>query len=340
MNGLAGKSGKPEGALVISLDLELYWGVRDVIGPDSAYWRNLRGEREAIRRLLELFEEFEIAATWATVGFLFAGSEADADRFIPAVKPEYADLNLSPYTEFERPTRPEDIYLFAPDVVDAIAATPRQEVATHTFSHYYCCEPGQTKEAFRADLESARKAAAARGIEIRSIVFPRNQYNPAYDDILLENGVICYRGNQRAGMYQYGVKNVETPVNRAARLADTFVNVSGPNTWAWADVWKGRLGNVPASMFLRPVRGGFGVLESLQFRRIANSLEDAAYNGSIFHLWWHPHNFGARTDENIAFLRRILEHFRLLARDRGMRSMTMAEAATEAKAISGGSSAS
>jgi hypothetical protein len=44
-------------------------------------------------------------------------------------------------------------------------------------------------------------------------------------------------------------------------------------------------------------------------------------------LWWHPHNFGADTTENIAFLSRVLEHFRRLRESCGMQSATMAEAA-------------
>src|SRR5262245_13071649 len=58
------------GALVISLDFELHWGVRDKRPVDGSYRENLLGAREAIPRMLDLFEEFGIAATWATVGFL------------------------------------------------------------------------------------------------------------------------------------------------------------------------------------------------------------------------------------------------------------------------------
>jgi hypothetical protein len=63
------------GALVISLDFELLWGVRDLYPADGGTYRaNLLGARTAIPKLLQLFEEFEIAATWATVGMLFANS--------------------------------------------------------------------------------------------------------------------------------------------------------------------------------------------------------------------------------------------------------------------------
>ena len=72
------------GALVISLDFELHWGVRDKRPVDGPYRENLLGAREAIPRMLDLFEEFGVAATWATVGFLFAKNR-DGTRRIFAV---------------------------------------------------------------------------------------------------------------------------------------------------------------------------------------------------------------------------------------------------------------
>ncbi|HMQ04647.1 MAG TPA: polysaccharide deacetylase family protein [Pyrinomonadaceae bacterium] len=320
-----------KGAFVISLDLELYWGVRDVIGPTSRYWENLRGERAAIRLLLDLFKEYDIAATWATVGMLFASSDNDAMTLSPSIRPEYADSGLSPYAEFARDGRPSDDFLYGQDTIEQIRATPRQEIGTHTFSHYYCCEPGQTKETFRADIESAVSAADAHGITLRSIVFPRNQHNPDYDDVLVENGIFCYRGNQAAKMYRFGAVGRESPVTRISRFADTYVNVSGMNTYSWDAIWRGPIANVAASAFLRPVRNASGPKEMLQFRRIAKCLDEAAEQGRIFHLWWHPHNFGARTAENISFLRKIFDRFAKLRADKGMTSFSMAETAERSK---------
>src|SRR3546814_17983972 len=56
-------------------------------------------------------------------------------------------------------------------------------------------------------------------------------------------------------------------------------------------------------------------------------MRQAAISGSVFHLWWHPHNFGADIAENMAFLRRILESYRQLADEYGMTSATLAETA-------------
>ena len=61
------------GQLIISLDLELLWGVRDH-ADRASYGGNIIGAREAIPRILGLFDTHSIAATWATVGFAMCGS--------------------------------------------------------------------------------------------------------------------------------------------------------------------------------------------------------------------------------------------------------------------------
>ena len=76
------------GALVISLDFELHWGVRDKCAPDGSYRENLLGARKAVPAMLDLFEEFDIAATWATVGFLFAESRQEREAFSPNARPQ------------------------------------------------------------------------------------------------------------------------------------------------------------------------------------------------------------------------------------------------------------
>ena len=60
-----------QGTLIVSLDFELFWGMLDCSTLEE-YGGNVMGGRGAIPRLLKLFETYNIHATWATVGFLFA----------------------------------------------------------------------------------------------------------------------------------------------------------------------------------------------------------------------------------------------------------------------------
>ena len=48
------------GALVLSLDFELHWGVRDHQPAEGPYRANLLGARAVIPRLLDMFQEFEM----------------------------------------------------------------------------------------------------------------------------------------------------------------------------------------------------------------------------------------------------------------------------------------
>ena len=311
------------GALVISLDFELDWGVRDTLSLNGGYRENLLGAREVVPKLLALFDRYEIAATWATVGFLFASNREGLLAASPAVKPQYHDVRLDPYRAEIGDDEQSDPLHYAASLVELIAAQPRQELATHTFSHYYCLEPGQTKEAFQADLEAAVKIAAARGVRLRSIVFPRNQLNPDYLEVLKASGIDCYRGTEQGRLYRPAAGAEQSLPRRALRLLDSYLNLTGPNLVRWEAVRQDNgLCNVASSRFLRPYRRR---LEPLRWRRVVKALEAAAKEGAIYHLWWHPHNFGAQQEANLAFLERVLKVFVDLRERYGMESLNMAE---------------
>ncbi len=319
-----------DGALVVSLDFELHWGVRDHHPADGAYRKNLLGARGAIPRMLDVFERYGVAATWATVGFLFADSRRERERFSPVVRPDYANPALSPYHEITGDTEVDDPLHYAPSLIDAIARRPRQEIGCHTFSHYYCLEQGQTGDAFKADLHSAMAIARARGFNLRSLIFPRNQANPAYAPILRDCGIVCYRGNEHGWMYRASAASDERGRRILnARRADRYLNLSGSNLTVWDDIPRDDgLCNVPASRFLNPYNPRLRQFEPLRLRRIIHDLRAAAARRQIYHLWWHPHNFGTYTDENIAFLERILEEFARLRASHGMRSLNMGDVST------------
>lgn len=321
------------GSFVISLDFELHWGVCDVLTVD-AYRENLLGARRVIPRLLALFDEFGIHATWATVGFLFFGRREDLLAALPPTRPTYSDPGMSSYNHFDSVGHDEeaDPFHFALSLVEQIRRAPHQEVATHTFSHFYCMEAGQTPDEFRADLAACVSAARAIGLELSSIVFPRNQFTCAHLDVCADLGVVVYRGTERAWPYRPAAKHRQNRLRRAIRLADSYVNLLGYHDTTYGATLERGMVNIPASRFLRPYSRRLRALEPLKERRVTNAMSHAARRGTIYHLWWHPHNFGRDSEENLASLRRILGHFAHLARQHSMRSLTMAELAAEVRA--------
>jgi Polysaccharide deacetylase len=314
------------GALVISLDFELHWGLRDHVRLGDPYERNLRGERVAIDRMLELFGERGIGCTWATVGMLFARDRAELDRFSPSRRPRYDDTRLDPYGEHTGDDFRDDPLHFAPDVIERVRAVPRQEIASHTFSHYYCLEAGQTETDFRSDLDAAVGIAAAHGVKLRSIVFPRNQVNRRYAAALRDVGIRSYRGTQLAWMY--AARTRDPAAKRAARLLDAYVPFAGDHLVGWDEIRdKDGLACVRASLFLRAWSRRLRALEGLRVRRLREAVRRAARERKVLHVWWHPHNFGVNTEENIGVLRHILDEYEACRVQYGMESLTMGEAA-------------
>ena len=121
----------------------------------------------------------------------------------------------------------------AASLVELIRFSAGQEVASHTFSHYYCLEPGQNETMFRADLAAAQTMALRRGIELTSLVLPRNQWNPAYAAAVLDQGFHCIRGPQRSWGHRSRQDTQQNILHRGARMADSYIGVSPPPTTAW-----------------------------------------------------------------------------------------------------------
>ncbi len=318
------------GQLVISLDFELHWGVRDHASVDE-YRENLLGVRTVVPALLARFRQREIHATWATVGILFAKTRAEALAHAPHERPAYANPRLDPYVELERAGADEeqDPFHFAGGLVDQIAATPHQELATHTWSHFYCLEPGPTVADFEADLRSARAIGHRHGEVLRSIVFPRNQFDEPHLEALKRLGVVAFRGNPKSWFWRPHAADEDTAPERAFRFTDAYVPVARP-TLAWPRRHPSGLVDVPATRFLRPWSPALARLEPLKLQRIRSELTRAARGGGLVHLWWHPHNFGRYPAQNLAMLDAILDCFDELRGREGMQSRTMVEAAATA----------
>lgn len=317
------------GKFIISLDFELYWGVRDKETIDS-YGANIRGVHQMLPKLLELFHIYHIKATFSTVGFLFFDNKDGLIKNLPNEKPTYKEQHLSPYNDnFKSVGENEklDPYHFGTKLIRNIQNYPEQEIGTHTFSHYYCLEPGQTSLAFKADLVAAQNIANNYGLKLTSLIFPRNQFNNEYLQICKENGIICYRGNEKSWLYQARNIMQETLFRRAMRIIDAYINISGHNCYSDNEMRGDYLINIPSSRFLRPYSHRLRSLDILRLNRIKSGMTYAAENNLTYHLWWHPHNFGVNQTENFKFLSKILDHYIYLNSKFNFQSYTMSELA-------------
>lgn len=309
-----------KGGLIISLDFELMWGVRDVTTIDD-YGDAIINVHDVVPKLISLFRKYNTKATFATVGFLFSKNLEEVKCFIPSSLPSYRDKNLSPYSEVEKLKSIENKYYFSPKLLDLLKKNQDiVEIGTHTYSHYYCIEEGQNIEEFEADLESAIAIAKKRGIQIKSIVFPRNQIRKEYLKICANYGITSYRGVEKAWYYSSQSLEDVTLQKRAFRLLDSYINLSGHNSYK---VKQDTIINLPASRFLRPYNNKLNFLEKIKLKRILNDISAANKKNEIYHLWWHPHNFGRNTEKMLNQLETILS----FAKENEFHSYTMNEVA-------------
>ena len=315
------------GTLIVSLDFELYWGMRDVVTLEE-YASNMLGGRAAIPELLRLFETHGIHATWAVVGFLMAENKEELRAFCPELLPTYENEKLQPYGALDTigDNEQEAPCFYAPSLVAKIAAAPHQELACHTFSHFYCREAGQTLAQFEADLKAAQAIAKHHGYEMKSIVLPRNQCEPEYTEVLRKCGFTVYRDEENDWIHE---KIKFRPLMRLLRLLDVYLPLTGQGGYSPKNengTW-----NLTGSRLYKAIFPPLAFMERLKVRRIKGQMRHAAKKGLTFHLWWHPHNVGVRTEAHLAQLEEIFSYYEELKARYGMRSLNMAEAAREAE---------
>jgi peptidoglycan/xylan/chitin deacetylase (PgdA/CDA1 family) len=292
----------------------------------DGYGKNVDGERQAIPRLLEIFRKYGVKATWATVGMIMCKDYLHWRDLRPSALPSYRKTRCSTYS-FDADVREYPRLFFARPLVEQILSSPGQELATHTYSHFYCAEPGATLPQFEADLSAAVVVASTMGVTYKSIVFPRNQVLDDFLPAVKRAGIKVYRGNPRHPLYREGHTTPCGVAGRAVRFADSWLPLTGARVSVAENHQE--LVNVPASFFLRPCSPRFAALEPLRLHRIKAAMTRAAETNGICHIWWHPHNFGTNTDENIHALDQILQHYRWLRDGYGMNSSRMADFASE-----------
>ncbi len=317
------------GTLIVSLDFELFWGMHDVTTVE-AYYDHVIGARKAIPRLLELFKRHGIHATWATVGFMFAEDENDLEKYLPegSKLPTYTNTELSGYRcikDIKKDPRLREIY-FSPEIIKQVSEAENQEIASHTFSHYYCLEDGQTPEQFKEDMVCAKKIAEDKGYSLTSVILPRNQCKKEYIKILTDLGFIAYRDEENDWIHE---KVKIRPLMRLLRLADVYFPLTGKGGYVPKD--EDGIINLIGSRMYKPIFKKLKFMEGLKIRRIKKQMLNAAKKGLTFHLWWHPHNIGIMRSEHLKQLEEIFSYYDELKEKYGMRSLNMKEAAEEVK---------
>jgi hypothetical protein len=321
------------GHFIISLDYEIHWGVFDKKTVDD-YRENLINVSKVVDRLIELSDTYNIRLTFSTVGFLFAKDKVDLFRYIPKNKPTYKIENVNPYTLLEHIGHNEndDPFHYALSKIKEIKNNGNHEIGTHTFSHFYCHAHGQTFEQFDDDIKASVDIAKTLDIDIKSIVFPKNQINPdqnfdkPYLEACKKHGITSFRGKEKSFIYNiHSTKKYRNLlIIRLLKPLDAYFSLTGSNTYNIKEINKNSIiCNIPSSRFLRPYNTKLKFLEPLKLRRIKKAMKHAAKHNETYHLWWHPHNFGVNMDKNFENLENIFKTYKKLNKTYGFQSETM-----------------
>ena len=315
------------GTFIISLDFELLWGLSGWNHNQiEGYRSHVEGSQLALKRILEVLARHDMKCTIAFVGGMNCRSTDELNKIAPKLRPQYRNSLFSSY-KFLIPNinklYPNNL-IFCKDIITELSQNSNIELASHTFSHYYCLEKGQNSQEFEADICTAINEAMNNGILFKTIIFPRNQVSTDYLNICSQYGLTHYRGNLETFLYRSEHTPQKYSIKRILRLLDTYINLSGYNTYMYPQIEE-KMINVPGSRFFRPFSSNLFFLEPLKIKRILDSMKYAAKHSQIYHLWWHPHNFGLHTEENIKQLEIICECYQTMRKQYGMECKFISE---------------
>ncbi len=293
------------GVFTISLDFELVWGTLDILGADKLS-RVYKYEREqVIDRLLDLFVEFEISATWCILGHLFLEkcSAKNGEKHPEIIRPKH-DWHPADWFIHDPCKDAENSPIFyGRDLVEKIRDCPfPQEIGSHSFSHVIFGDAGCSPETARSELAECIKLAREMNIEMSSFVFPRNEIG--HLDIVRQAGFKYYRG---AEPNWFEKPKYPQKLRRVMRMLDVLRAAKPPVVLPEEE--ENGLWNIPGSAMYFPMNGIRRYVPlSLRTSRVFKGLDAAAKDKKIFHLWFHPTNMADEPEKMFAGLRKILEY--------------------------------
>lgn len=250
---------------IISLDVELLWGY--LAYPQCEMEKLLKQDsmngRGCTDTLLNIFEKYDIPATWAIVGQLLLD---DCENGL-------LHKNLPRFKDGWYSCQGQNRLLFnGKDIIDKISSSQvDHEIGYHSFSHIVFSECN--REVAEAEIKMCNKLAKEFGITFKSFVFPENKIG--HVDILKKYGFKTYRGvdSRRATVDR----------NILVRKFNAAINLFyAPPV---EPIWMNGIWEIPGSMFFCDPQFSFSILQKAKI-----GLNRTIKTKKVFHIWLHPHN--------------------------------------------------
>lgn len=310
-----------KGIFILSLDFELIWGTADL---GLEHFRNacVIERQVVIDRLLQLFEEFDISATWAILGHLFLDKcePQNGIKHPEIVRPNFDWIKEDWFAHDPGGTENEKSIHLGKSLVEKIRnCSVHQEIGSHSFSHIVFGDEDCSRETAETEITESIRVAEEQGINLKSFVFPRNEIG--HLDLLKKFGFDCYRGVEPNW---YENRSVSEKLRRGLRLFDVIRAATPPTILPQKDdtgMW-----NIAGSAMYFPMHGfRRHIPVSTRVKRAVKGINAAVAKKEIFHFWFHPTNMVDEMEKMFDGLRQILEYVAKL-RDQGkLDVLTMGE---------------
>ena len=305
-----------KGYFVFSLDTELAWGYYDRFR-ENMFSEGGKKERAAIHRLLEIFDEYNITATWAIVGHLFY-RKCETCGICPIL--EWKNKHRS----FGEIYETDNQLWYGMDIINLLQTKgARHEIAFHGYTHKIFSEDMMTVQEAKIEIQEWQKVASRKNIIPYSIVFPRNRIG--HLKTFKDAGYICYRGDE------LHPKDYKIPLlGKALNLIDLFLQIRVPQVYEPIMDPEG-LVNLPSSRWLFGMNRKFEAvfdafnLHLLRIRKLVRAVRMAAREGKTIHIWAHPEEF--KTEKDFDKLRFLLSVVSNEIKKGAIQSIGMAELA-------------
>lgn len=306
------------GVFCISVDTELLWGRHDT--RYQSFIQRTAREREIINKLLILFKQYDIGATWAVVGHLFLNKcKKEGGKIHPDIKrPSFGWvkgdwLRCDPGTSVKK-----NPCWYGSDIIKMIQKDKNQEIGSHSFSHIIFGDKGCTKKCAESEIKKCVELAKKENIELYSFVFPRNSIG--HLDILKKYQLKTFRGEDDYSLPTQGV------IGKIYQLLDLLFLIPHAST---PRLTKGLL-EIPGSMYFLSSRGWRKLLpEKIRIWKAQASIRKAVKEKKVFHLWFHPVDLADNSISLLKTLEQILRYAKKEQKKGGLDILSMQQISTK-----------
>lgn len=311
---------KNKGIFCLSLDMELLWGRHDkkYVG---RFITRAQKERDIVKKLLSIFQKYEVAATWAIVGHLFLSSCRRVNGVVHAEinRPYYPWYTKDWFAKDPGTNNNKDPEWYGPDMIDLIRSNPIQEIASHSFSHVIFGHSGCSQQCADDEISQCVALAKRKGITLRSFVYPRNSVG--HLPLLKKYGFTNYRGENSRYQIPY--------LGQQLRTGEYFLPFPPK---VYQPTKKDGLVNIPESLYFFSARGvRRHIPNGLRLKKIRRGIDEAILKGAVFHLWTHPTDFADETENLLSVFEQVISYAKSKQKAGKLSILTMGQIAEQVR---------